>query len=65
VRYIDPYFDGKTLIESEHLPFCKDYKFQYQQEYRFVICNEKQFSEQERKIYIGSLTDIATLVDLR
>lgn len=65
VRYIDPYFDGGSLVKSEHLPFCKDYRFQYQKEYRFVICNDQQFSNFERKVFLGSLSDIATLVDLR
>lgn len=65
VRYIDPYFSSYAKINAEDLPFCKPFKFSYQSEYRFVLRNSEKISNQDRKIFLGSLTDIATLVDLR
>ncbi|CAI3792521.1 hypothetical protein [Rheinheimera sp. MM224] len=64
VRYVDPYFDSYA-IKAEDLPFCKSFKFAYQSEYRFVIRNSENLSNQDRKLFLGPLTDIATLVDLR
>jgi hypothetical protein len=65
LRYIDPFFDNWAKTKEEDLPFCKHYKFAYQREYRFVIRNNQDLSTEDRKIFIGSLSDIATLVDLR
>ena len=65
VRYLDPYFESYAKIQAEDLPFCKPLKFAYQSEYRFVIRNSENLSKQDRKLFLGPLTDIATLVDLR
>ncbi len=65
VRYIDPYFDSSSRIKGEDLPFCKDFRFGYQKEYRFIIRNDKQLDSNQRKVFLGPLVDIATLVDLR
>lgn len=65
VRYVDPYFDSYAKITAEDLPFCKSFKFAYQSEYRFVIRNSEKLSNQDRKLFLGPLTDVATLVDLR
>lgn len=65
VRYIDPYFSSYAQVQSEDLPFCKHFKFAYQDEFRFVIRNSQSISNEDRKIHLGSLSDIATLVDLR
>jgi hypothetical protein len=63
--YIDPYFDSWAKTKTQDLPFCKHYKFAYQSEFRFVIRNNHDLSKTDRKIFLGSLSDIATLVDLR
>lgn len=65
VRYIDPYFESYAKIQSEDLPFCKHFKFSYQREFRYVIRNSQKIENADRKIYLGDLSDIATLVDLR
>lgn len=65
VRYIDPYFENYAKVQSEDLPFCKHFKFSYQKEFRFVIRNSQKIENEDRKIYLGDLSDIATLVDLR
>jgi len=64
LRYIDPYFDMSN-VQSADLPYCKHFKFSYQREFRFVVRNSQKFSHKERKIYLGSLSDIASLIDLR
>lgn len=65
LRYIDPYFDSYEKVQQQDLPFCKHFKFSYQREYRYVIRNSQNISNNDRKVYLGSLSDIATLVDLR
>ena len=61
VHYIDPYFP----LTSKDVPFCKHFKFAYQREFRFVIRISEPVDVDGRKIFVGSLADIATLVDLR
>ncbi len=61
VHYLDPYFP----LPSQDVPFCKHFKFSYQREFRFVIRAPEPVDFNSRKIFLGSLADIATLVDLR
>ena len=65
VRYIDPYFESYAKVQSEDLPFCKHFKFSYQREFRYVIRNSQKIENEDRKIYLGDISDIAMLVDLR
>lgn len=65
VRYVDPYFDSYAKVQMEDLPFCKHFKFAYQREFRLVIRNSQDIRNESRKIFLGSLSDIVTLVDLR
>ena len=46
-------------------PFGKHFKFAYQREFRFVIRAPESVDLNSRKIFLGSLADIATIVDLR
>ena len=64
LQYIDPYFDISKVQDAD-LPYCKHFKFSYQREFRFIIRNSQKFSSKERKIYLGSISDIASLIDLR
>lgn len=59
VRYIDPYFP----LNCPDVPFSKHYKFAYQREFRFVIRGATQLELTDRKLEIGSLRDIADLVE--
>ncbi len=52
-------------MPSKDVAFCKHFKFAYQHEYRFVIRTSESVVFDRRKIFLGSLADIATLVDLR
>ena len=61
LHYIDPYFP----LTSKDVPFCKHFRFAYQREFRFVIRKTEATEDNARKIFLGPLTDIATLVDLR
>ena len=61
VQYMDPYFP----LTSQDVPFCKHFKFAYQREFRFVIRTPESVDLNDRKIVLGSLADIATIVDLR
>jgi hypothetical protein len=61
VYYIDPYFP----LTSKDVPFCKHFRFAYQREFRFVIRIPEAVEFGGRKLWLGSLADIATLVDLR
>lgn len=59
VRYIDPYFP----LENPIVSFCKHFKFAYQREFRFVIRGGKRVDFGKRKIEIGSIKDIASVVE--
>lgn len=59
VRYIDPYFP----LENPDVPFCKHYKFAYQREFRFVARGINKLGFAERKIEMGSIKDIADLIE--
>lgn len=59
LRYIDPYFP----LENPDVPFCKHYKFAYQREFRFVARGINKLGFPERKIEIGSIKDIADLIE--
>jgi hypothetical protein len=59
VRYIDPYFP----LDHPDVPFCKHYKFAYQRESRFVVRGGDKVAFAERKLTIGSIKDIADLVE--
>ncbi len=59
VRYIDPYFP----LDHPDVPFCKHYKFAYQREFRFVVRGGNKVAFSERKLEIGSIKDIADLVE--
>lgn len=59
VRYTDPYFS----LDRPDVPFCKHYKFAYQREFRFVVRGGNKVHFSERKLEIGSITDIADLVE--
>jgi hypothetical protein len=61
VHYIDPYFP----LTSKDVAFCKHIKFAYQREVRFVLRDREATGFDERKLFLGPLKDIATLVDLR
>lgn len=59
VRYIDPYF----ALDNPDVPFCKHYKFAYQREFRFVARGINKLGFAERKIEIGSIKDVADLIE--
>lgn len=59
VRYMDPYFP----LDHPDVPFCKHYKFAYQREFRFVIRGSNKVEFSDRKLEIGSIEDIADLVE--
>jgi hypothetical protein len=59
VRYIDPYF----ALNNPDVPFCKHYRFSYQREFRFVVRGTSKLNFEERKLEIGSIEDIADIVE--
>lgn len=59
MRYIDPYF----ALDNPDVPFCKHYKFAYQREFRFVARGINKLGFAERKIEIGSIKDVADLIE--
>lgn len=59
VRYVDPYFP----LENPDVPFCKHYKFAYQREFRAVLRGKNKVELSERKVEVGSIKDIADLVE--
>lgn len=59
VQYLDPYFP----LGQPDVPFCKPYKFAYQREFRFVIRGDNNLPLEDRKLMIGSIKDIADLVE--
>jgi len=59
LRYIDPYFP----LEKPDVPFCKHYRFAYQREFRFIARGNRKLDFSDRKITMGSLKDVAHLVE--
>lgn len=60
VRYIDPYFP----LDNPDVPFCKHYKFAYQREFRVVLRGKNKVELSGRKLEVGSIKDIADLVEI-
>jgi hypothetical protein len=59
VKYIDPYFP----LDSPDVPFFKHYKFAYQREFRVVLRGKRKVELSGRKLNVGSMADIADLVE--
>lgn len=65
VDYLDPYYTSPKEHGGWDLAFCKPVRFAFQKEFRYVIRQAQEYSFEQRKVFLGPLDDIASLIDLR